>query len=103
MNGELLDSSHVWILPHYHHPHWWEVEQSDRPHTHGGAFPPCSNEYLRGNLSGVLFVDTLKYNVFQESYAEQESDVYTLVSKEAESSASTYSSTFVFTSSHECD
>ena len=80
MDGELLDSSHVWILPHYHHPRWWEGELSDRFPVHDYRYKHCSAEDMQGNLSGMLFVDSLKYNVLHENDAEEESDVYTLVS-----------------------
>ena len=80
MDGELLDSSHVWILPHYQHPHWWEVEQYNRPPKHSHTYRPCSAEKMTEILSGVLFVDGLKYNVFQEDKGENQTDVYSLVS-----------------------
>lgn len=76
MNGELLDSSHVWILPHYQHPRWWEVKQFNTPHK---TFEPCSAERMTDILSGVLLVDSLKYNVLQEDKGENQ-DVYSLVS-----------------------
>lgn len=66
-NGELLDDSHVWILPHYRNPYWWK-----NSNKYGIR---CSNN-VREILRSVLFVDLLKYNVLQD----EDTEAYSLVS-----------------------
>ena len=78
MNGELLDESHVWILPQYYHPEWWEVERYDSTPLHSHSFTPCSPADMRRNLNHVLSVGSLNYNVQHRDYSD-DTEVYHLV------------------------
>ncbi len=59
--GSLTDSSHVWILPSYYDPYWWNLPEEEIQ-----QLPPkerCSNDEMIGILNSILFVDSFNHNL----------------------------------------
>ncbi len=57
--GSLTDYSHVWILPSYYNPNWWEVSEEELK-----TLPPneqCSNDDMKDALTSALFVGLFNY------------------------------------------
>ena len=59
--GNLTDANHVWILPSYYNPNWWNITESEL-----GKRPmkwQCSNQEMEDILESVLFVGAFNYRL----------------------------------------
>ena len=80
VNDAFLDYTHVWLLPHYFSPTWWELDNEtlyQLPILHR-----CDNTEMFNVLNdmNLLFVSSLKYNVLPGSSEGDSREAYYLVS-----------------------
>ena len=80
VNDTLLDYSHVWLLPHYLSPTWWELDNDTLPQL--PFLHHCNNAEMFSILNdmNLLFMGSLKYNLLPGSSEGDSRETYHLVS-----------------------
>ena len=64
-HGNLTDANHVWILPSYYNPNWWNITERElrkRPTQW-----QCSNQDMKDILESVLFVGAFNYHLAEST------------------------------------
>ncbi len=82
MSPVLLSKDHVWLLPNYYSPIWWQIDHTSLSMLPGDQ--ACTNNEMEDILSNMylLVLDSLYYNVIKSGVVTSQEGTYSLVRDE---------------------